>query len=87
MANDRIKIICRNCKEYTTFAKYYPSLGHGIWHFKSLDEFIEKHMECSPNFGKSNLGGDRCFDLITESDNNAYKYLNYIRRPEWAGNN
>ena len=25
-------------------------------------------MRCSPNFGSSDLGGDRCFDLYTEDE-------------------
>ncbi len=49
-------------------AKYYPTLGHGIWDHEKLDAWVEKHMECSPHFGKVDLQGDRCFDLFTESD-------------------
>ena len=67
MANDRIIITCRNCKETTMFAKYYPTLGHGIWHLDHLDEWVYNHMKCSPNFGGMDLKGDRCFDLSTEN--------------------
>jgi hypothetical protein len=49
-------------------AKYYPTLGHGVWNPQKVCEWVEKHMRCSPNFGKMNLGGDRCFDLFAESD-------------------
>ena len=70
MANDRIRIKCRKCGEEMTFAKYYPTLGHGIWssHIPYLEEFVSKHMECSPYFGGDSLNGDRCFDLFTESE-------------------
>ena len=68
MANDRIRIKCRKCSEEMTFAKYYPTLGHGIWFHEHLDEFVTKHMECSPSFGGPDLNGDRCFELFTESE-------------------
>ncbi len=69
MANDRIYMTCRGCKDITSLAKYYPpSMGHGVWNPEKVVAFIDKHIECSPNFGKGDLGGDRCFDLWTESD-------------------
>ena len=68
MANDRIFISCKHCGEQMTLAKYYPTIGHGIWHHESLDAFIKKHMECSPAFGGMDLGGDVCFELSTESE-------------------
>ncbi len=70
MANDRIYIKCKHCGEYFTLAKYYPSLGHGIWFPESLDAFIEDHMRHSPAFGKMDLEGDACFTLFAESDPN-----------------
>ena len=70
MANDRIWIKCRGCGKKRSFAKYYPTLGHGIWFPKAVEDWVEKHMKCSPNFGKQDLGGDRCFDFIAESDDN-----------------
>lgn len=48
-------------------AKYYPTLGHGVWFPERLCDFIDKHMECSPHFGSMDLNGDRCFDLFTDS--------------------
>lgn len=68
MANDRILFKCRGCGETVTLAKYYPTLGHGIWFPETISAYVEKHIECSLNFGKDDLGGDRCFDLFTESD-------------------
>jgi len=68
MANDHIFIQCRHCKEQRSLAKYYPTLGHGVWFPEKVCNFIEKHMKCSPSFGDQTLNGDRCFDLITESD-------------------
>jgi hypothetical protein len=69
MANDLIFFKCRGCGETKILAKYYPLLGHGVWFPDSVSDWVEKHMRCSPNFGKMDLGGDRCFDLFTESDN------------------
>lgn len=67
MANDRIHIMCRHCKKYRSMAKYYPTLGHGVWFPESLSDFIERHMEHSPHFGGDDLGGDACFELFAES--------------------
>ncbi len=67
MANDRLWLRCRHCGEYGALAKYYPSLGHGIWSPESLDKFVWKHMECSPNFGQHDLAGDTCFTIHAES--------------------
>ena len=80
MANDRIFFKCRGCGETKMLAKYYPTIGHGIWFPESVSEWVEKHMECSPNFGGMDLKGDRCFDLFTESDdrfNELFKPPNY----------
>jgi len=66
MANDRIFLRCRNCGESTLLAKYYPS-NYGVWDRDQLCDFIDKHIECSPFFGRMDLHGDRCFDLFTES--------------------
>ena len=70
MANDRIFIVCRHCRDRGLLAKYYPpqTIGHGVWNVARLEAFVEQHMRCSPAFGQSTLEGDRCFDLIAESD-------------------
>ena len=76
MANDRIFFKCRHCSETKMLAKYYPTLGNGVWFPEEVCNWIEKHMKCSPAFGGMDLGGDRCFDLFTESDdrfNELYK--------------
>ena len=67
MANDRLILKCRNCGDTMTFAKYYPTLGHGIWSPEKLDTWVSQHMMCSPRFGGIDLGGDRCFDIHTEN--------------------
>jgi hypothetical protein len=67
MANDRIFIICRHCKAGNLLAKYYPS-NAGVWWPDRVKDFVDKHIQCSPEFGKVDLDGDRCFDLIAESD-------------------
>lgn len=68
MANDRIFLKCRHCGYTKMLAKYYPSIGHGIWFPGSVSDWVEKHITCSPAFGNMTLEGDRCFDLFTESD-------------------
>jgi len=56
-------------------AKYYPTvLGYGVWFPEEVCKWIKKHMECSPNFGNYDLGGDKCFDVYAES-NDAYDQL------------
>jgi hypothetical protein len=67
MANDRIYFKCKHCEKQTLLFKYYPSANPGLWDSDELEEFINEHIQCSPNFGRSNLGGDRCFDLVAES--------------------
>jgi hypothetical protein len=68
MANDRIYFKCRHCGETKLLAKYYPTLGHGVWFPEEMCKWVEHHMECSPYFGGQDLQGDRCFDLFAESD-------------------
>ena len=68
MANDRLYFKCRNCGETKMLAKYYPTMGHGIWFPDAVSDWVKTHMECSPNFGMSNLRGDGCFDVFAESD-------------------
>ena len=70
MANDRIFLKCRHCGKTKSFIKYYPS-AHGIQssNFYDFAKWINRHMECNFDVGvKMDLGGDRCFDLFTESD-------------------
>jgi len=66
VANDRILIQCRGCKDTRTLAKYYPD-NYGVFSTAEVVAFIDKHMGCSPHCGKGNLMGDRCFDLRAES--------------------
>ena len=68
MANDRIHIRCRNCGRVRTLAKYYPTIGSGVWEPQVLADWIDQHIQCSPNFGREDLNGDRCFDLMVESE-------------------
>lgn len=67
MANDKIFIKCKHCGEHTTLFKYYPS-NYGLFHPDWVDAFAEKHFHCSPHFGKMDLEGDVCFELVVESD-------------------
>ena len=59
-------------------AKYYPTMGHGMRFPESVSDWVSKHMECSPAFGRMDLEGDRCFDLFTESDDR----FNDLYQPE-----
>lgn len=71
MANDRIIIKCRHCGETLTLAKYYPTLGSGVHMPYTVTAWMDEHMRCSPHFGETDLNGDRCFDLFTESEGKA----------------
>ncbi len=67
MANDRIFMKCHGCGETKMMAKYYPTIGRGVWFPESVSEWVEQHMwSCVET--KMDLEGDRCFDLFTESD-------------------
>ena len=65
MANDRIFIKCRGCKKKAILAKYYPT-NNGVWNRDKLCNFIDDHINCTADYA-GDLGGDRCFDLYTES--------------------
>lgn len=70
MANDRIYIVCRQCGSQKMLAKYYPGGPMGVWFPEAVEHWVDKHMRCSPasvNFCPT-LNGDRCFNLIAESD-------------------
>lgn len=81
MANDRIYLKCRGCGATRSLAKYYPTLGYGVWWPDEVAQWIDKHMRCSPHFGEKDLNGDRCFDLFTESDPPSKKEENSM--PSW----
>ena len=68
MANDRLFLKCNTCGTTHLLAKYYPSLGHGIWDGERLDNYVTKHMLCSPEFGATHLNGDSCFSIFAETD-------------------
>jgi len=67
MSNDKIYIKCKGCGKFTTFARYFPkrleSWGDGI------SQFIEEHQNCIEHCCVGDdLCGNRCFDLMPESD-------------------
>jgi hypothetical protein len=70
MANDRIYIVCKSCRQDLSMFKYGPG-GGGMGHpdkCKLLSEFIDEHIErCHPNGYGNTLGGDAGFFLIAES--------------------
>ena len=81
MANNRMFIVCAECKEKIAIAKFYPQGGFiagdkcGWWASnpnlqESLNDFFEKHAH---EFDKSNFGGCQ-YQVIYESrDNNLLK--------------
>jgi hypothetical protein len=60
-------MVCKNCGDKQLLAKYYPSMGHGMWSVEAFAVWVEKHMECSPYFGLFDLKGDNCFEVRSES--------------------
>ena len=71
LANDRIYLICKKCKEYTTIYNYYPSGGH-LTVSEDTDIFIGKHLrECKFKEGSRimDFGGDCGFYVQAESNN------------------
>ena len=68
MANDRINLRCRGCGAEKMLVKYYPRQFDGIWSPTEVSWWIAEHLQCSPHWGQQDLGGDRCFDLFTESE-------------------
>ncbi len=74
MANDRIYIVCKYCREKAVLLKYYPSgtyLPSGL----DLEDFLCEHIQCSPNFGGIDLHGDVGFDLLTEMEEGSSKLM------------
>ena len=65
MANDRIYMECKGCGSQHLLFKYYPSDGY-IW-TAGTREWMKEHITCN-ELGNGDLGGNPCFDLVTESD-------------------
>lgn len=66
--NDRVYIKCKHCDFKMPLFSYNQIIG-GYLELDSeeINELIQDHIECSPNFGKKDLNGDPCFTLITRS--------------------
>ena len=73
MAKDRLWFRCRHCGEQKLLAEYYAGRQGGPKSYCWLDsefcddDFIEKHITCSPNNGGSTLNGDSVFVIVAES--------------------
>ena len=65
MSNDKIYIKCKGCGKTTTFATYFPKTLSVCGEIVSL--FVQKHQNCINHIG-NDLSGNRCFDLMPESD-------------------
>jgi len=67
MANDRLRIVCKYCKESVMLFKYYPCGGY-VNDEDILDEFIKKHLcDCHPCYGHAFMDNEPGFFLETES--------------------
>ncbi len=64
MANVILFLKCKGCGKTKMLAEYDPELERGTWDSEAVSDWVGRHMECSPPFGKE---GGRCFDLLTES--------------------
>lgn len=70
MSNDRQLIMCRKCKRFMIWAKYYPScrLGRSSA-IGAIDKFIDQHIEsCWPRSSdpQFDLEGETMFEFETE---------------------
>lgn len=66
MANDRLWIVCKNCKEKRLLIKYYPSFSY-VWNDKTIGDWLLDHLECSNNCHEISLYGDNCFEAFAKS--------------------
>jgi len=69
MANDRIYLRCKGCGNQYLLLKYYPCNSY-IWRPEEIQEWMDQHIADCNELGMGDLGGNPCFDLITESDDN-----------------
>ena len=44
MANNRMWLVCKKCKEKVLLMKYYPSTSWYIFHEELTNDFMEKHL-------------------------------------------
>lgn len=71
MANDRLRIRCKFCKDHRMIYKYYPKggfIGGGYANGSdNFSEWMDKHVqECNPKVG-FDMGGEITFELYCEN--------------------
>jgi len=72
MANDRLIIVCRECKAIEWVFKFYPVQSAIGGSFSAdpgrIARFMEHHMDnCHPHRTCMDLGGDPLFFFVTEN--------------------
>lgn len=85
MANDRIYLVCKTCKERRMLWKFYPiggKLDGGyLAEEELLHEFMYKHLkECHPHAHGMMLKGDPGFLLETEQWGNKHSITALVGR-------
>jgi hypothetical protein len=75
MANDRIYLRCKTCKETVMLWKHYPVgtyLGGAEGGYEGdgaeVLAFLQRHILCHPRCRRGTLGGDPGYETVTESD-------------------
>lgn len=71
MANDRLIMKCKICKETRSLVKYYPWTHGLLFDPDSLDDWLFKHVnECGGESGRydAGFGGYCVLELWAESD-------------------
>lgn len=68
MANNRLLVYCKKCKELSVLDKYYPSGGWGGIYAENYDNFVKEHQEkCYSPYPTDVNGGDDMFGFTTEN--------------------
>jgi hypothetical protein len=71
MANDRIMLVCKRCKEWVSLTRFLTCDDWVTIGEDDLEKFIRKHLhDCQGRYGAGiSLCGDPGFYLETESEN------------------
>ena len=69
MANDRLRIKCKFCKDERVLYKYYPGGGGYSQNCnEEFSEWLDNHVHrCNPKIGDGDMGGEETFKLYCEN--------------------
>ena len=81
MANDRLFIECKKCKETVTLVNYRPGMFSMPFSIDYLDGFLNKHLIKCHEMYEGELESNTLFNLITEgmftNKNSHYEHGNW----------